>query len=597
VSSPIADGDRLWHLADAVCTGSASEEELRELDGRVLADEYSGRLYISYCQLHAALGSELRGQRAGTRTRRIIQGETLALDASASACSFPHVVVNGTFGAALTGWPLAYLLATVILGVGLLLGSLTPVSGPQQIADKSSPPVRVAAESPPEYVGRITGVVDCRFAEGSDVPSTEPRVPSPQTPVALGDKFALISGLLEITYNTGAKVILQGPVSYEVESPAGGYLSVGKLTARVDVAKPQAANQRAEISNPQSPIPNPSLSTIHSPLFSVRTPTTSVTDLGTEFGVNVGHDGRTEVHVLQGVVEARLAGVSGAATSRRLTEGSAVEILPAAARITTVAFAPQAFTRRLQLATDAPAEAAYIKAVLADRPMAYWPLNEPVGARRFQDHSGNGFHGYAMKKVQAGQSGPLPDGRAILLRGDGYIDIGRHNEFALVRDFTVEAWVAIDRMEWAGRVISAASDLQGQPPFLLGWALSAQHSGRQHEVAPLLVRFSLYNDRVLDFLPPGKAAPDRSWAHLAIALDHSSMAHLYVNGEHQQTIQGKVLHKPESMWVSIGAEPGFSDLQPWRGRIAHVAVYPHVLSAQQIRRHYESGEDTSGSHQ
>ena len=49
----------------------------------------------------------------------------------------------------------------------------------------------------------------------------------------LGDKFALASGLMEITYDTGAKVILQGPVTYEVESN-GGYLSVGKLTGKLE---------------------------------------------------------------------------------------------------------------------------------------------------------------------------------------------------------------------------------------------------------------------------------------------------------------------------------------------------------------------------
>ena len=44
--------------------------------------------------------------------------------------------------------------------------------------------------------------------------------------VSLGDKFALSSGLMEITYDTGARVILQGPVTYEVESASGGYLAV-----------------------------------------------------------------------------------------------------------------------------------------------------------------------------------------------------------------------------------------------------------------------------------------------------------------------------------------------------------------------------------
>ena len=58
-------------------------------------------------------------------------------------------------------------------------------------------------------------------------------IPNPQSLVSLGDKFALASGLMEITYDTGAKVILQGPVTYEVESN-GGYLAVGKLTGKLE---------------------------------------------------------------------------------------------------------------------------------------------------------------------------------------------------------------------------------------------------------------------------------------------------------------------------------------------------------------------------
>ena len=52
--------------------------------------------------------------------------------------------------------------------------------------------------------------------------------------VPLGRKYKLDSGLMEITYDTGAKVILQGPMTYEVDSAAGGYLSFGKLTAKVE---------------------------------------------------------------------------------------------------------------------------------------------------------------------------------------------------------------------------------------------------------------------------------------------------------------------------------------------------------------------------
>ena len=83
----------------------------------------------------------------------------------------------------------------------------------------------------------------------------------------------------------GAKVILQGPCTYEVESARGGFLSLGKLTAQGGEEGQGVGSRR----NPKSLIPHP---TIHYPLFSVRTPTAVVTDLGTEFGVEVDEAGR-----------------------------------------------------------------------------------------------------------------------------------------------------------------------------------------------------------------------------------------------------------------------------------------------------------------
>ena len=123
--------------------------------------------------------------------------------------------------------------------------------------------------------------------------------PSSSTPVSLGDTFALASGLMEITYDTGAKVILQGPVTYEVESAAGGYLSLGKLTARLE-KKAEGGRRKTQIPDL---IPNPSF--IHYPLFlfAVRTPTAVVTDLGTEFGVEVDQAGNTTSHVFRGSVK------------------------------------------------------------------------------------------------------------------------------------------------------------------------------------------------------------------------------------------------------------------------------------------------------
>jgi hypothetical protein len=123
----------------------------------------------------------------------------------------------------------------------------------------------------------------------------------------------LKSGLLEITYDTGATVILQGPVTYEVESAAGGFLSIGKLTARLEKKsavsgqRSESANQKSEILNHKSPAPRPRTSD----LFAIRTPTALVTDLGTEFGVEVNKGGNTTTHVYRGLVRVQPLGDDG----------------------------------------------------------------------------------------------------------------------------------------------------------------------------------------------------------------------------------------------------------------------------------------------
>ena len=249
--------------------------------------------------------------------------------------------VHGTIGYLSSGWPVAYLVATVIFGIGLLISAHVYVSQPVQVAKQS-----VSFPSPlsplPSVVGRITGMVDCKWetkglgvrdwgleegpkskVQGSE--EIQSLIPNPQSLVSLGDRFALRSGLMEITYETGAKVILQGPVTYEVESPRSGYLSLGKLVARVDGsgAGRRARGERTpDLQVSQLPSPKSLLPAFQRlPLFSVRTPTATVIDLGTEFGVEVDKRGGTATRVFVGGVNVVLAGEqTGEARSSVLCE-------------------------------------------------------------------------------------------------------------------------------------------------------------------------------------------------------------------------------------------------------------------------------------
>ena len=318
----------LTALVEALLDERITSDDAARLDQYIRRDEAARWVYVQYANLYAGLRWD-RGSRRDPHADN--EPPHVATPVSAPIQGFLGDTTPGTLSLFAGSWALAYLIATVTLGLGLLIGSLTPVSDPIPIAHKRLSPAESPRQPDAAPVGLITGMVDCQFAEGSrfrvqgsgrrgdgsELPSPAGRgaggegvagsqspIPHPQSLVHLGDTFALASGLMEITYDTGAKVILQGPVTYEVESKAGGFLSLGKLSARVE--------KKVESSSPQSLIPNPSsLSTNHYPLFTIKTPTATVTDLGTEFGVEVSKEGLTTSHVFRGAVRMQVAATDG----------------------------------------------------------------------------------------------------------------------------------------------------------------------------------------------------------------------------------------------------------------------------------------------
>jgi hypothetical protein len=376
MSHPAANGDRLLRLSEAVCDKTASPDELAELDSLLRADSDACWRYLSYCELHFALGMELRAHRIAQRVHGQVALELETTDADSSGAvmppiatislpdaSFPTTALPGTIAYFSSGWPVAYSIATLILGVGLLIGAVTHVSRPEQVVQNTLPaPFGTEAggdgnwlPSPfgrgaggegserlnsPSIVGQITGTFDCQFAADSKTEDQRPK-----SPVIIGEKFRLLSGLLEITYNTGARVILQGPVTYKVESPVGGFLSVGKLTARVENTKTQDLRPKTQDPNPKSP-------NLQISKFIVRTPTATVTDLGTEFGVEVAKSGETTSHVFRGSVSVQMLGhggvPEGAAQVLRENQTARVERSSDNRQIVTLhTFAPSHFIREI----------------------------------------------------------------------------------------------------------------------------------------------------------------------------------------------------------------------------------------------------------
>jgi hypothetical protein len=343
MNAPLPASEEFLALLDAACDGNLAESQLDQLTTLLDSDPAIRKTFINHVRLRTNIRFLHRAERACDLGLARIEAMPPAtvLDDSDSfplvsaplpRCHVPQAAACGFFA---SGWPVAYLVATVALAVGLAIGALVHVSDTADVVRHSAPLPRLRADRH-TVVGQITAMVDCAWSDPNTMAIVGAYVP-------LGRKYALASGLLEITYDTGAKVILQAPVTYEVESPTGGYLAVGKLTARLD-SHSEISNLKSQIRNPQSP----DLCPLTSDLFAIRTPTATITDLGTEFGVTVDRDGNNEVEVLQGEVRLQWpAAGSGSPREMHLGAGRSVRVDAKKKTVTDRVATPTRFVRSL----------------------------------------------------------------------------------------------------------------------------------------------------------------------------------------------------------------------------------------------------------
>ena len=215
----------------AVERGEISAAEMEQLD-RLLRDEpLARRLYAQYML-------ETVDLRRWAACSEFCEGKGLPENGSANSgkvsdASVESPATSGILGSAVHGkigyfsqmGPISFLITmSILLVTGIVAwdwwNGRLPVA--RQVAQRQQ-----EHEVKREFVGRITNMIDCKWVD----PKTAPIGP---VAVLLGCKYALYSGLLEITYDSGTKVILEGPVDYEVDSRNSGLLVNGKVTAKLE---------------------------------------------------------------------------------------------------------------------------------------------------------------------------------------------------------------------------------------------------------------------------------------------------------------------------------------------------------------------------
>ena len=230
------------------------------------------------------------------------------------------------------------------------------------------------------------------------------------------DTLVLKEGLAEFVMEDGSKVLLEAPAEVRLESDSRVFLSQGKLTAKVP---PEGVG------------------------FTVRTPSATVVDFGTEFGVLADQYGETEAHVIKGEVELRLgSNVKTHDQSMRLTKNQAGRV--AGRSLNEIPAKVNAFAYNLPSRYEA-----YIKETL--HPNLYLRLTRE-DPDSFQDMIQKAPLTFGLDDTVKVVQGPAIQGAetwAFKLNGmnafwiDGVMNVPQ----VVTGDFTVSQWVYFDESQ------------------------------------------------------------------------------------------------------------------------------------------------------
>ncbi len=284
-----------------------SAEEMARLNFLLTESRAARQVYLSYVTLHrrmlASTGKDrqanievLRRHLANALSEDGEEGLDELLVATGSkdtGSGLPKRGVEGAHRRSLFPWAIA---ASLLLGTSIwwawpTKGTNSP-SGLAKITEKTEAGDADSRRiDKPASVARLSYVSRSARWKELDTPFTH------SANVLVGSELSLAEGRVELTYDTGTKLLLIGPAEFLVTS-TGGKLRRGGLVASVTEAG-------------------------HG--FTIETPDGKVVDLGTEFGVAVDDFGLSEVSVFQGKVEAYPHGNRNPRKKFELTKGHGLQ--------------------------------------------------------------------------------------------------------------------------------------------------------------------------------------------------------------------------------------------------------------------------------
>ena len=291
--------NEVGQLAAALCDGELAPDEAVRLEQLVTDSDEAQAYFLQYIELHG----ELYWEQAASAEDEVLPGIPAAAFDAVPTCSDAaiagaeasratlrpaalHRPLHRAFEWMAAAGPMPLLVATLALGVGLIVVTLLMTSGGGETDDLAGSAV---AASP---VARLTNSIEAQWSDESS--------PGEDGELMVGQVVELVAGLAEIEFYSGATMIVEAPARVRLGTASRVYVEEGTLSATVP---PEARG------------------------FRVDTPLVGVIDLGTQFGMAVEPGGCSEVHVFEGLVDVVIDSPENAESAgREVAAGQAVEV-------------------------------------------------------------------------------------------------------------------------------------------------------------------------------------------------------------------------------------------------------------------------------
>jgi hypothetical protein len=292
--------EEVRRLIEAAAEDRLSVEQFDELERRLAADAAVARWYIDYMQLHADLHLMAHQRHSLSQCKELLGTlpgapgvASQPADNSVSPVQIQVARDSRRPGGFLDRPPASFRwrrhpVRFAVLATALMLLVCCGLYYFIRPAWMMKPEIAVQpGQTAGPLVARLRQAVNTHW--GGD----RADAPEPGASLHQGRTLKLTAGLAEIGFDSGARVIIEGPCEFTVGGKNAGHLRVGKLCGHV----PKEANG-----------------------FLIETPFATVTDRGTEFGLEVG-DETVRVAVYEGALEVAASLPTGTRRGERITAG------------------------------------------------------------------------------------------------------------------------------------------------------------------------------------------------------------------------------------------------------------------------------------